>query len=257
MDNDTVVDRNWLANLIKPFLYDTRVGATQALILDLERKLLVQHAGGSLIPQTGWLLPFYQWESYKQIKNNLKERNIVSVSTALAVRRNVFNFIKGFDELEALHTEDLDFDWRVWIAGYKTVLAKNALVYHLSKSVEKRSHMGSDNYKIYFYLAKNSFRSIIKNYELKNVLMYLPQSILINISRGVLVLARRGETSAISATINAIFWNMIHISNTLNQRRLVQKTRLLSDEYIMQEVFDERGLLEIYNQFFRQTKLLW
>lgn len=256
LDNDTMVRKDWLSRIIEPFVKDPSIGGAQALLLDMSRKQLVQHAGALMIPHVAWAVPFYQWQKYSKIKKEIRQRKIIAVSASLAVRKHVFKLIGGFDEKEAVHTEDTDFAWRVWIAGYKIVLAKDAITYHLAKSVASRKHMGSSNYKIYFHLAKNSFRSIIKNYELENVLRFLPQSIVINIARGVLVLIKRGDPSALLATFRAIFWNMNNLSDNLKQRRLVRSKRLVSDSYIMDRVFDQRSLKEIYESYFKQTKLI-
>jgi len=201
LDNDTEVDKAWLKELVNPLLKDKKNGAAQSLILDFERRSLIQMAGGLLMPQTGWLLPFYQWEKYPKVKNKLKEREIVAISASLAVKKDVFEKIGGFDEKEAVYTEDLDFSWRVWVVGYRIVLSPKSIVYHFTKPVEKRAHMGGTYEKIYFHLAKNSFRSIIKNYELKNLVKYLPMSLLINLGRGFLVLLKRNRP--VSPTIPA------------------------------------------------------
>lgn len=256
LDNDTVVDNNWLSSHIDLFNKNLNIGAAQSLLLDMDKKDLVQHAGGVMVPQAGWSIPLYQWRKHSDIRN-IGEKNIIAVSAALAVRKTVFDFIGGFDEKEAIHSEDLDLSWRIWLAGYKIVLAEKSLVYHLSKSVMGRSHMGSSYYKIYFHLAKNSFRSFIKNYNWKNIVKFLPINIAANLLRGFLVLIKRGDISALFGTISAIVWNVYYLPDTLRQRDLVQKNRFLTDEYIMNEVFDNRSLLEIYNRNFKQTKLLW
>ncbi|GEM_PF-382688 len=256
LDNDTQVRRDWLLKIVEPFIAKPNIGGVQSLLLDMDKKALIQHAGAIMLPQVAWAVPFYQWKSYTKTKRLLKERQIIAVSAALAVRKKVFEKIGGFDEKEAVYTEDTDFSWRVWIAGYEVVLAKDAIVYHLAKSVTARAHMGGSYYKIYFHLAKNSFRSIIKNYQLKNVLKYLPQSVLVNIGRGFLVLIRRGEQSALLASIRAIFWNFGNLSDNLRQRHLVQSKRLFSDKFIMEKVFDQRSLNEIYQSYFVQTGLI-
>lgn len=257
LDNDTQVSKSWLGNLLKPFSNDVRVGAAQAVLLDMDRPTLIQHAGGQLAPQVGWLMPFLQWKSYTKFKAKIVQRNIIGVSTALAVRRQVNDYINGFDELEAVHTEDIDYCWRVWIAGYKVVLANESIVYHQAKSVESRTTMNTNFYKIYFHLAKNSFRSLFKNYEMRNVVRYVMLSVVINFARGVLVAFRRKDFSALMATVMAVLWNLHNLADTIDTRTQIQSTRVLSDDYIRGEVFDQSGLIEIYNRNFRQTKLLW
>jgi len=251
LDNDTEITENWLEELIKPLLREKNIGAAQALLLDFEKRDLIQMAGGLLTPHTGWLVPFYQWEGYSQVKNKLKKRDIVGISAALAVKREVIDKIGGFDEKEAVYTEDLDFCWRIWIAGYRIVLANKSIVYHYTKSVLDRAGMKATNRKIYFNLAKNSFRSILKNYQLTNVILFLTTSIVINILRGIIVLVRNKTFSALTGTFDAIIWSIENLSDTFKKRSDVQRTRKTSDNYIMRRVFISENIFGVYNKYFR------
>lgn len=256
LDNDTEVTRNWIENLIGPFNKDSKIGAVQALILDFNQRDLIQMSGGKLIPHTGWLAPFYQWRKYSQVKSSLNQMEIVGISAALAVRKEVLGKVRGFDEKEGIYTEDLDFCWRIWLAGYKIVLAPKSIIYHWSKSVEKRTEMNATYQKIYFNLAKNSFRSIIKNYSLLNSFRFLIASLFVNFTRGILVLYKRKQFAALLGTIDAVLWNFINIADTLNERRNTQKVRRIDDAELLKHIGLESSLLDIYNKYFRQTKLI-
>lgn len=257
LDNDTQVKKNSLEQLIKPLLINDEIGAAQALLLDFENRNLIQMAGGQLIPQAIWLIPFYQWQEYKKVKHKLMVTNIIAVSAALAVKRQVLDKIGGYDSLLQNYTDDLDFSWRIWIAGYRVVLAHQSIVYHYTKSVERRANIGSNKFDIYFQLAKNSFRSILKNYETTNVITYLPISIFVNLSRAVLVLVRRRDISALLATIYGIWWSFKNLPDTIQNRAYIQATRKFSDKKILKEVFVSGSLVDIYNRNFRSSKLLW
>jgi GT2 family glycosyltransferase/glycosyltransferase involved in cell wall biosynthesis len=69
--------------------------------------------------------------------NRLNLTNNVSCVTAacLAVRRNVFNAVGGFNERDlAVSYNDVDFCLRVRRAGYKVIWTPNAELYHIEKS---------------------------------------------------------------------------------------------------------------------------
>src|SRR3989344_706053 len=238
LDNDTVVTRNWLRELVAPFSEDATVGGVQALLLDMKDKSLVQQAGAILMRQTGWSVPLHQWETYSKVKKKIKTRPIVGVSGALAVRRDVFVENLGFDEKEAVYTEDIDFSWRLWILGYKVLLSPTSHVYHFAKKVDERKRMNVNYYKIYFHLAKNSFRSILKNYETGNAIKYLAISVTVNIVRAVMVAIRRGDLSALMATFGALGWSVANLEDILKKRKYIQKTRVFSDKHIMDTVFE-------------------
>lgn len=257
LDNDTEVRRDSLEKLIKPLLANKDIGAAQALLIDFENRSLIQMAGGHLIPQAIWLMGFYERSEYASVKSKLEETNIIAISAALAVKREVLNKTNGYDSLLQNYTDDLDFSWRIWVAGYRVVLAYQSIVYHYTKSVERRANIGANKFDIYFQLAKNSYRSIFKNYETANVIKYLPISIFVNLARAILVLVRRGDFSALFATIYSIWWSFQNLQNTIQSRAKIQPTRKFSDKFIMEKVFVSGSLLNIYNRNYRNSKLLW
>lgn len=256
LDNDTEVTSSWLDELNKS-LIPKEVGATQALLIDFDKRDTVQMAGGKLIPYAAWLIPFHQGEKYKKIRGKLTDKAIVAVSAALAIKREVLNVIKKFDGKEANYTEDLDFSWRIWIAGYSITLSSNAIVYHYTKSMYHRAFMRSNHFQIYYHLSKNSLRSIIKNYELKNMLVNSSIFIILSLGRGFLVLIRRLDFSALLGAIYGIIWNVTNIKDTLRSRKMVQKTRMVNDSYLFNQIFTDNNIFELYNRYFKKTKLLW
>ncbi len=256
LDNDTEVRRDSLKQLIKP-LKDKGVGAAQALLIDFENRNFVQMAGGHLIPQAIWLMGFYERQEYKDVKPKLGPGNIIAISAALAVKKEVMDKINGYDPLLFNYTDDLDFSWRIWIAGYRVVLAPQAIVYHYTKSVAKRANIGANNFDVYYHMGKNSFRSIVKNYEPLNVIKYLPISLFVNLSRAILVVLRRGDFSALLATFSAIWWSFKTFPDLIQSRSKTQKMRKFSDKKIMEKVFVSGSLLDIYNRNYRSSKLLW
>lgn len=257
LDNDTEIKKDSIMQLIKPLIEDETVGAAQALLIDFENRKLVQMAGGHLIPQAIWLMGFYEKQEYKKVKHRVRLTNIIAISAALAVKKEVIDKIGYFDSKEAVYTEDLDFCWRIWIAGYRVVLAHKSIIYHYTKSITKRANMGANKFNIYFQLAKNSFRSIIKNYEFINTVRFLPTSLFVNLARAVLVLLRRGDLSALSATIYSIWWNCKNLPDTLHNRTEIQRTRKFSDKKILDEVFVNGSLLDVYDRNYKSSKLLW
>lgn len=248
LDNDTEVHQRWLDELVKPLIEDTSVGATQSLIVDFDNRNKIQMAGGRFIRETAWIVPFSQ---HKSIKNAPKDGvNIAAITASMAVRKDVLSEVGDFDEKEAVTTEDLDLCWRIWISGSRVVLAPKSIVYHHEKPLSSRKNLHATYTKVYYHLAKNSFRSIAKNYDIKNVAIYLPQSIAINLMRALIVLFRDKSFAALIGTAQAVVWNLTNIQDTLDKRIIVQRTRELSDREVMNQVFTSESLLDIYKTYY-------
>ncbi len=253
LDNDTQVEKGWLNELLQAFKIDSSIGAVQAILMDYEKRDLVQNAGVRLWAQTGWGLPEGQWNT---IDKNCEHKEIIAISACLAVKKVVLIVTSGFDEEESVVTEDLDLSWRIWIAGYKIVLAPKSIVYHWTKSVDMRSNMHHNYEKIYFHLTKNSLTSILKNYQFFNAIYFFFYSLFISGGRAILVYLRRHDTSALIGTTRAIIWVIMHVPYILKARNQVQRSRKVIDNILFNNVILKGSPKFIYKKYFSQTELI-
>ena len=66
-------------------------------------------------------------------------REVLSVSTAGAlIRKDIFQELGGFDKNLALFRDDVDFGWRVRVAGHSVIAASSAVVFHAQASASER-----------------------------------------------------------------------------------------------------------------------
>jgi GT2 family glycosyltransferase len=253
LDNDTEVTASWLTELIKTLTKSEKIGACQALLLDFENRELIQNAGVKLWAQTGWGLPSYQWQKNE---GKLSEEEIIAISACLAVKKNVFEKSGGFDEQEAVVTEDLDLSWKICLVGYKILLSPSSIVYHHTKPVEERKNLRHNAQKIYFHLTKNSLLSIIKNYESQNAIRYAITSIVISLGRAVLALIKRKESASLFGTLQGFGWVVANSSGILQKRKIIQKNREVTDNELFQRVIVNDSIKNIYSKYFSQTDLV-
>src|SRR3989338_4206049 len=89
--------------------------------------------------------------------------------------------------------------WGIALKGERTIIYVPAsVVYHKSKGYEERARlMNATKSFVYFHINKNTFRTLIKNYELKSLIKYLPIAFLIVFGRGIFVAVRDKEFSAL------------------------------------------------------------
>jgi GT2 family glycosyltransferase len=123
-----------------------------------------------------------------------------------------------------IYTEDLDFSWRVWLMGYKILLAPRSIVYHWTKTPEMRSHAGFSSYDFNFHLTKNSIRSFLKNNNSLELPIYLPLNLSFHIARFLLAMVKYNDCAAAIGILRGFLWNFINLRNSFIERNRVRRT---------------------------------
>jgi GT2 family glycosyltransferase len=66
-------------------------------------------------------------------------RDVLSVSTAGAlIRRDVFEELGGYDPQLALFRDDVDFGWRIRMAGHSIIVVTDAVAFHAQAAASER-----------------------------------------------------------------------------------------------------------------------
>lgn len=82
---------------------------------------------------------------------------------AALFKREILEKVGLFDEAYWMYNEDQDLGWRIWLAGFRCVLAPQAVVYHKYDFRERLQN--------YYWLDRNRVLSIVKNYQLSTLLL--------------------------------------------------------------------------------------
>lgn len=241
LDNDTEVERNWLQVFVNAYRKN-KADAWQSKLMEYTDRKKIQAVGLNLIPYTG-LSMLIDNSLYKE------ELPIIGLSAALAVKRKAVLTIRGFDEKIVYHTEDIDFCWRLWIAGFRVITCPKSIVYHWTKPISRRVNTRTTYEKFYFNLCKNSIRSIIKNYQAFNCLKYLLWTLIINFMGAVVILIKRGDLSALRGVSKGILWNIAYLFDSLQQRNETQASRKYSDKIILSLIGAKGSPIKIYKKY--------
>jgi GT2 family glycosyltransferase len=165
LNNDTIVTRTWLSELVKSITdNDKEVAIAQSLLL-LE--------DGHIDSSGDYIDKFGRPYSSKS-KDAPNGRAILSARAAsMIIRKEAFWRLGGFEEDFFASFEDVHLGWKAWIAGYKVILASNSIVYHFAgKTVKKLKN------KINFHSMKNQACIILLDFEfplgIKNLLRLIP-----------------------------------------------------------------------------------
>lgn len=163
MNPDTVADSNWLTELIQPLEEDSSIDVTVPKILIYYDKDKINTCG-NLPHYTG--LTFCRGLNASVDSCSIKEEVGAISGCSFAIRREMINYVEGFDADFFLYMEDADLSWRVRFAGGKIVYVPTSIIYHKFKlSIAAWKH---------FYLERNRYLVLMKNLETKTLFFLFP-----------------------------------------------------------------------------------
>jgi len=223
LNPDAHVNPDWLRRLVR-CISDEKVGAVSSkLLMDSDSSRLNAAGGACDIFGLGWNRgieehDFHQYDNSRDC--------FYAVGCGMMVKRKLFLSLGGFDEDYFLYYDDLDFSWRLRLAGYLVTYEPNALVYHgWMGSTRNRKPM------VLFLLTKNRIRTIIKNYSLRNVALSLLFLSVFHLPLMVWTLKRKKVMESIPLS-SAWLWNLRKLRSSWQARQKVQALRLVPDAAI-------------------------
>ena len=214
---DTVAEPEWLTELIKPLESDPTIAATTSKILIYSQKAKINTCSNNNHP-TG--LTFCRgFKKSADEFNNYQEVSSVS-GCSFAIRNNVLRSINGFDPDFFLYQEDADLSWRIRFAGGKIMYVPKSVIYHKFKfSITPWKE---------FYLERNRYLIILKNFESATLLFLLPSLIMTEIiTIGYAVL---NGPKYIKSKLLAYLWILRNNKRIFTKRRETLSKKKISDK---------------------------
>lgn len=134
---------------------------------------------------------------------------------------------KPFLDEYFLYQEDVYLSWRMRLAGYKIKMAQNSSVFHLGSVTASRQTSGF----VTFYQERNRLLNCLLLYEISTLLRLFPLFVTDGVVKLILsVFAGRKSPAGI---VRAYLWCLTHAGWILNQRRVHQAMRTVSDREIL------------------------
>ncbi len=244
LNNDTRVITTFLTRLVERMEQEISLAVIQPKIFMMDKPRYLDNAG-SFLTRTGFL---EHWGfGQKDSKEFEKEREVFSTKGAcMLIRRQVIEEIGLFDADFISYFEESDFCWRVWLAGWKVLFYPKAKIDHKVGYTIKRLDVGNINYHYY----KNRISSLIKNLGFKNLLFILPFHLFL--SMGILFLFFiRGQVNNSLMIAKALVWNLSHLAQTLEKRKIIQKERKRTDKGLFEKLLVPVNFAKFYKDFKR------
>jgi len=130
LDNDILVEPDFISALYEPFKTDKQLGQTQAKLRFIHDRSLINDGGGAQISFIFWRVKPVGFGEPDRGQYDAPHP-CISCGGAMMVRADIFQQLDGFDPLFGpFGPEDLDFSLRLQKAGYKAMYIPQAVGYH-------------------------------------------------------------------------------------------------------------------------------
>ncbi|MDD5031429.1 MAG: glycosyltransferase family 2 protein [Patescibacteria group bacterium] len=219
---DAIVEKNCVSELVKTAESDERIGAVQARLMLWPEKEKINSLGNA----THFLGFGYCIGYGGKIENlKLKIENSICYPSGAAVlfKAEILKKVGLFDEEFWMYNEDQDLGWRIWLAGYKCVLAPEAVVYHkyeFAKSIRQ-----------YYWMDRNRILAILKNYRLPTLVLIFPAFLVMEF--GLLLFSIKTGWFKEKLKIYKYFLTPKNWAYILKVRRKTQSLRKVKDRDIV------------------------
>jgi hypothetical protein len=153
LNNDTIVDKDFLINLLKVAERESNIGSCQSKILSMKDPSFIDAVGINISFYGSAYQVGYHQKDCGQYNNNL---DIFGACACSALYNSkMLKYVGLFDEDFFAYYEDVDLAWRARLYSWKTVYAHDSIVYHTGSSTGSRIKS--------YYCARNSLSYLIKN----------------------------------------------------------------------------------------------
>jgi hypothetical protein len=136
LNSDVEVTPNWVDAMVDLLENDKTIAACQPKILQYDNKDLFEYAGAA----GGWLdclgYPFARGRIFDVCEKDEGQYDTAepifwASGAAMFVRASLYHALGGLDEYFFAFFEEIDFCWRLQLAGYKVFACPQSVVYHV------------------------------------------------------------------------------------------------------------------------------
>lgn len=219
---DVYVKPDWLLHALDTAEKDPDIGVVQPLLLLYPEREKINSTGNAI-----HFLGYGYAGDYQMPLRNYNERftkEIPYFSGAIVLFRSKALQATGYFDADLwMYNEDQDLGWRMWLLGYKNVMAPFSRAYHqyeFSRSISKL-----------YYMDRNRLIVILQNYKLATILLILPALVLNELAG--LLLAWKGGWLKEKLKVWSYFLNPRHWLMIAKKRRSRQAHRTVDDKDII------------------------
>jgi GT2 family glycosyltransferase len=205
LNSDVEVTPGWIEPVIELMESNAGIGACQPKLLNYAARQVFEYAGagGGWIDTLGY--PFARGRVFEKLEEDKGQYDepqacFWASGAALFVRADIYHLLGGLDEYFFAHQEEIDFCWRLQLAGYKVYIQPASVVYHVGGGTLPKSNHRKD-----FLNFRNNLVMLAKNSSLQASLWKIPCRILLDATAAYKELFA-GKTGVYMAIAKAHFY---------------------------------------------------
>jgi GT2 family glycosyltransferase len=257
LNMDTVIEPDALAEMVKATEADEKIGAVQARLMLFDNKNIINSLGN----ETHFLGFGYSsgyGETWSEKNSKFKIQNskfyiMYPSGAAVLFKKAALEEVGSFDEEYWMYNEDQELGWRLLLAGWKNVLAPEAVVYHkyeFSRSISK-----------YYWMDRNRILAILECYQISTLILIAPAFLIMELGLILFSIKNGSLKEKIKVWqyfLSAKNWQYIKTARARNQklRKIKDKeiAKLITGKIWYQEIGDWK--LRLINPVFNAYWIL-
>jgi len=221
LNPDTVVEPGWLESLVLALEANPDAGLATSKILLIDDPNRINTCGNN-VHITGLTLCRGMGQPADAFPK-LDEVSAIS-GAAFVVRRELFDWLGGFDENFFLYMEDTDLSLRARLAGYKCIFVPESIVYH--------HYALRFGFNKIFYQERNRYYLLLKHFHWWTLVAALPALLLAEVIAWGFNLLR--EPNRMQNKLNAYFSTISNLPDLFKRREAAQRLRRVSDRKLLE-----------------------
>lgn len=155
LNNDTIVEPDFLGEMMRKFLQNPGLGVVQPLILFLHDPKIIWSAGGKWIPSLGRAITLGDREPLADFRCK-KEDLDWATGCCILISREAVLATGLLNEQYFVYFEDVEWSLRFRKAGFGIALAEKAVIYHEAGASSRKNHSeGTLSPKVFYFHVRN------------------------------------------------------------------------------------------------------
>lgn len=235
-NNDGFVTANFLEPLVEAMETDRNIGAIQSLIM--------LYPDTDLINSTGNSFHYLGLGYCNNLRRKIKDLVLPAVAetayasgAAILLRADLLNKFGLWDEDFFLYHEDIEYSFRLKIAGYKIAVARDSIFYH--------KYSFSRNKEKFYYIERNRYGVMLMYFKWPTLILFLPAAIFLDL--GLLFFAAYSGWLKEKLRVYGYWLKIRNWRLWLAKRRCVQASRVVPDKELIKlftgkVVFEEKSI---------------